>query len=149
MSKAPALHEILVPIDGSEAAEAAVRWAASLAALSGAGTSLLFVYDSREMAALGVTVWESEDSVAEIEREARDEAMLRATRALAEFGVEPRRSASLIGDPAERIVAYAKDQQVDLIVLGYRPHSAVKTLLGSVVGERVLKLATCPVLFVR
>ena len=149
MSKPPAIHEILVPIDGSEAAEAAVRWAGALSALAGAGASLLYVYDSREMAALGVTVWESEESVAEIEREARDEAMLRAIRALAEFGVEPRRTASLIGDPAERIVAYAKDQEVDLIVLGYRPHSAVKSLLGTVVGERVLKLAACPVLFVR
>lgn len=143
----PVMQSILIPVDGSDEAREAARYAGRLAALSGGATTLLYVYDSKEIAALGVVVWES-DSVAQIEREAKDAAFARAVSALAESGRTPSNKVALVGDPADQILAYAREHSIDLIVMGSRPHSAVRALLGGSTGEKVLKGATCPVLFV-
>jgi nucleotide-binding universal stress UspA family protein len=52
-------------------------------------------------------------------------------------------------DPAEAIVAYARNEQVDLIVMGTHGRSAMSQLLVGSVAERVVRLAPCPVLTVR
>jgi universal stress protein A len=51
-----------------------------------------------------------------------------------------------IGDVAETILETARDQKVDLIVMGtHGRHGIAHLLLGSV-AERVLRDAPCPVL---
>jgi nucleotide-binding universal stress UspA family protein len=50
---------------------------------------------------------------------------------------------------ADAIVNYAKDKRIDLIVVGPRGKSKLKSLvLGSVTSD-VVRLANCPVLTVR
>jgi nucleotide-binding universal stress UspA family protein len=52
----------------------------------------------------------------------------------------------LRGDVTDSIVAYAKEAEVDLIIMGTHGARGIeKVLLGSV-AERVLKSASCPVL---
>jgi nucleotide-binding universal stress UspA family protein len=138
-------RSILIPIDGSPEALHAARWAGELARAVHAATTLLYVHDTGEMAALGVVVWESE-AIKQIEREAKDDAFEAARKVLEETGVRPERTVALVGEPADQILSYARDHGIDLIVMGYRPHSAMKTLIGGTVNERVLKSTSCPVI---
>ena len=52
----------------------------------------------------------------------------------------------LEGDPADRIVAFAAEQQADLIVLGTHGSRGIEKILLGSVAERVLKRAGCPTL---
>lgn len=51
--------------------------------------------------------------------------------------------------PASAIAEYAKEAKVDLIILGTHGRGGVAHLLMGSVAERVVRIATCPVLTVR
>ena len=57
------------------------------------------------------------------------------------------------GQPSEEIVRYAREEGVDVIVLGERPETRGQHILQHLafesVGERVRRTAACPVLTVR
>jgi nucleotide-binding universal stress UspA family protein len=54
-----------------------------------------------------------------------------------------------MGRPFMEIIRYARDKEIDLIVLGTHGRSGLKhALLGSV-AERVVRKAPCPVLTIR
>jgi nucleotide-binding universal stress UspA family protein len=52
-------------------------------------------------------------------------------------------------DPAEEIVRYAQEHNIDLIVLGTHGRSGVSHLLAGSVAERVVRTAACPVLIIK
>lgn len=54
-----------------------------------------------------------------------------------------------VGRPGERIVAWAKEQAADLVVLGTHGRTGVERILLGSTAERVVTLAPCPVLTVR
>lgn len=54
-----------------------------------------------------------------------------------------------VGDPAQSIIEYAKQGMFDLIVLGYRGHSAIEALLVGSVANKVTRYAPCSVLIYR
>lgn len=54
-----------------------------------------------------------------------------------------------VGDPAQSIIEYAKAGKYDLIVLGYRGHSAIEALLVGSVANKVTRYAPCSVLIYR
>jgi len=54
-----------------------------------------------------------------------------------------------IGTPAEAIVRYAHDQGVDQIVMGRQGQGGLQALLLGSVVNKVLHLASCPVVLVR
>ena len=51
--------------------------------------------------------------------------------------------------PADAIVEYAKDSDIDLIVVGTHGRGVMGHLLLGSVAERVVRIAPCPVLTVR
>ena len=53
------------------------------------------------------------------------------------------------GDPAQEIVAYAKEQRTGLLVLGTRGHTGLRRLMLGSVARNVLLHAPCSVLVVR
>jgi nucleotide-binding universal stress UspA family protein len=55
----------------------------------------------------------------------------------------------LHGSPFEGIVSTARDQGVDLIVMGSHGRTGLPHLLLGSVAERVVRLAPCPVLVTR
>ncbi len=62
---------------------------------------------------------------------------------------EPVRSQVRFGDPAAEIVRFARDAEVDLVVLGSHGSAGFRAgVLGSV-AERVVRDAPCPVLVIR
>lgn len=55
----------------------------------------------------------------------------------------------LTGEPYKELVKYAKEQEVDMIVLGVRGHTLWEKLLVGSTTDRVIRHAPCPVLVVR
>jgi nucleotide-binding universal stress UspA family protein len=54
-----------------------------------------------------------------------------------------------LGRPFMEIIRYAKDNQMDLIVLGTHGRSGLRHVLLGSVAERVVRKAPCPVLTIR
>jgi nucleotide-binding universal stress UspA family protein len=139
-----ALKRILVPHDFSETSEAAVRYALALAHNFGAKLYLLHVSDKArfEMATefpLGLD-GTLEDAVRE-----RLVKILTPREQIEFRPVFEFRS----GAPAAEIARYAKEADVDLIVMGTHGRGLVAhAVLGSV-AEKVVRTAPCPVLTVR
>ena len=139
-----ALKRILVPHDFSETSEAAVRYALALAHSFGAKLHLLHVSDKArfEMATefpLGLD-GTLEDAVRE-----RLVKILTPREQLDFTPVFEFRS----GSPAAEIGRYAKEADIDLIVMGTHGRGLVAhAVLGSV-AEKVVRTAPCPVLTVR
>jgi nucleotide-binding universal stress UspA family protein len=55
----------------------------------------------------------------------------------------------LIGTPFVEIIRYAREQSIDLIVMGTHGRNALASMLLGSVAERVVRKASCPVLTVR
>lgn len=55
----------------------------------------------------------------------------------------------LTGEPYKELVQFAKEQEVDMIVLGVRGHTLWQKLLVGSTTDRVIRHAPCPVLVVR
>lgn len=133
-------HRILVAVDGSPDAAAALRHAATLARDQNARITLLTVVPpAPQPVAVGATA--SPDLLDVHERLLRE-----ATDSLPDdVGVTTRLER---GNPAETILHVAAEGH-DLVVLGSHGHSRVhRALLGSV-SERVLKASEVPVLLMR
>jgi nucleotide-binding universal stress UspA family protein len=134
-------RNILVAIDGSPDATAALRHAAALARDQNALLTLLSVAPnvSSATATAGANPDDPIDFYARILREA-------VSTLPADTGVK-----TLLerGDPADAILATADREGSDLIVMGSHGHGRfVRALIGSV-SERVLKTSAAPVLLMR
>ena len=55
----------------------------------------------------------------------------------------------LIGDPAAQILKYAKQHDIDLIVMGTHGHTGLEHLLMGSVAEYTVRHAHCPVVTIR
>ena len=145
----PAIRTILLATDFSDASEAALGYAKSLAEAFGASLHVLHVLED-----LAAHAWTTEVYVAalpgvheEMERQAREriEALLTPEE-------RERYRASLVlrsGSPFVEIVRYAREEHADLIVLGTHGRGAIAHMLLGSVAERVVRKAHCPVLTVR
>ncbi len=137
-----AIKRILCPIDFSDISMRALAAARDLADTFGADTDVVHVLpESLEKKMRGRP--ERERALADIlaeEKRSFDDFLARA--ALKTAGFMER------GEPHERIVALAKKNEADLIVMGARGLGAIKGLLIGSVTDAVLKSAPCPVLVV-
>jgi len=59
------------------------------------------------------------------------------------------RKAVVLGKPFEQIIRYAREENVDLIVIGTHGHSALASMLLGSVAEKVIRKAPCAVLSMR
>lgn len=141
---------ILVPFDGSEGAEQALRKAVELAGLTGAELYLLTVYRHHSMleasfSMVGRTDAGNMDDI--LSKHASDVA--EQGKAIArEAGAAKVRAFIKSGPPARTIVAWAEEKGIDLIVLGSRGLGSVEGFLLGSVSHKVTGLAECPVLVV-
>jgi len=55
----------------------------------------------------------------------------------------------LTGEPYKKLIKYAKEQEIDMIVLGIRGHTLWEKLMVGSTTDRVIRNAPCPVLAVR
>lgn len=139
-----ALKRILVPYDFSETSAAAVKYAIGLARNFGARVYFLHVGDRAQAA------FETEFPIG-LEGAVEDAVRERVLRIVTpqqqaelhpEFAVRP-------GAPAVEVVRYAKEQDIDLIVMGTHGRGFVGHVVMGSVAEKVVRTAPCPVLTVK
>jgi nucleotide-binding universal stress UspA family protein len=145
-----ALKRILVATDFSEAADTALRYGRALARNFGAKLVLLHVTEdvaSRLFAGegYGAVLPEVQASVEAVARTQLDERLVDNDPVpLPATGEVITSSAT-----AATIVDYARERQIDLIVVGTHGRGGVSHLLMGSVAERVVRTAKCPVMVVR
>jgi nucleotide-binding universal stress UspA family protein len=140
------MSRIIVGVDGSPTAQAALQFAASEAQLRGWPVAIVAAWSNPPMAAMPPTMGSSSMQLEAIEGAAK----AIASEALGELrsfapGVEATASTAM-GEPADVLVAAAKAD--DLLVLGSRGHSEVVSLLLGSTTHACLHRAPCPVVVV-
>jgi nucleotide-binding universal stress UspA family protein len=139
---------ILAPVDFSEPSEEAVEVAADYAARLGA--ELLLVHAVPAIPKL--------PSASEIFREAEYEEALRQdaqrrletlAQGLAEKGVHVRTEVGIANDVGMEILRIGQHHHADLIVIATHGMTGWHKLVFGSVAEKVVRLATCPVLVLR
>ncbi|ESP88775.1 universal stress protein [Candidatus Halobonum tyrrellensis] len=137
--------DILIPTDGSDAAEAAVAEGVDLASFCDATVHAVYVVDTTDYAGVPEAQLSpvhdrledaGADAVGAVERRATDAGL--DCRSEVRYGV-----------PSDQIVEYADDHGVDLVVMGTRGNTGLdRVLLGSV-AENVIRSANQPVMVER
>ncbi len=134
---------ILFPTDGSDHANVVAEHAIDVAKTRDATLHVLSVVDDRAFLVLDD---ERVDAVREDLRERALEAVDEAVTTAEGHGVETA-SAVETGNPAECIVDYAAEHDVDLVVMGTSGDEYERNVVGSV-SQRVVQTSPVPVLTV-
>jgi len=139
------IKHILAPTDFSDRSYGAARYAESLAEHYQAEVTFLHVLPPpyQEFSSMEVALPVAQE-VAEVRRKQLEGQLeLFAREWLPKVRVRP---LLLEGDPASRIVHYAHDEKVDLIVMATHGHGPFRRFLLGSVTAKVLHDAHCPVL---
>jgi universal stress protein A len=130
------IHRVLVPTDFGQQAEAALHYGAELARLFGARLHVLHVADAGA-------------GVREFPVEANETHSRQLLAALVSDKRELRPVCECrLGAPADVILEYAAEQDIDLVVMGTHARDGVARMLLGSVAETVVRKVTCPVLIV-
>jgi nucleotide-binding universal stress UspA family protein len=143
------VKNILVATDFSEASDGALVLARELAKVFGSTLHVLHVTGNVVAGAIGVEGYTTD--FAALQREVDGAAHRQLDRVITEEDRRTLGARAVVrtsGSPAESIASYAKDEHIDLLVVGVHHDGATHSLMGSV-AERVVHLAPCPVLMVR
>jgi nucleotide-binding universal stress UspA family protein len=140
------IKNILCPIDRSRSSLEAFSYAIALARWQGARLSLLEVMESAEPP--GGRRIPGNDAVPEDARAALERDLRRVLTARRASDVKAKIFMRK-GNVVPEILAQAKESRADLLVIGRHGRGGVQRLVLGSVAEKVLRLATCPVLTVR
>jgi nucleotide-binding universal stress UspA family protein len=138
---------VLLPTDGGEGTAAAAREAIELARAYDATVHVLHVVDLDEPGGYFSAGGLPREFVDRAMEEGEQRAGTTADR-LREADV-PVRTAVLKGKPERRIVEYAAENGVDLVVMATHARTGIRRALLGSVTEDVVRTAGCPVLTVR
>jgi nucleotide-binding universal stress UspA family protein len=130
-------QRVLVPVDGSRYMSGVVAHAIAIAKKT--GCSLAFLYVIVEPAT-ALELEKQKENSKRIPEECRRKAA--AEDVSASSRVE-------VGSPAETIVEIAVRERFDLIIIGSRGFSRLRTLFVGSVADEVMEQASCPVLLVK
>jgi nucleotide-binding universal stress UspA family protein len=143
------LHRILVPTDFSEHSRNALRYAAAFADKFGAEIHLLHVFQD-------LAIFQPDAVTAGPPAMPPHEEMLAAARAALARSIQecpvkglPIHSDVREGSAYEEIVVFAREKDVDLIIMGTHGRGWLAHVLMGSVAEKVVRKAPCPVLTVR
>ena len=135
--------KILVPLDGSALAEAALSQATLLASEFGAQVELLRAVEAHTFPGVDPT-----DAQVKVVQEGETYLAGVAER-LRASGVKDVASSVWYGPPAFAIVEAARLTHVDLIVMGTHGRSGIGRMILGSVAESVLRGTTTPILLIR
>jgi nucleotide-binding universal stress UspA family protein len=139
---------LLVPLDGSEEAKAALPYAAALATPGTTITLVTVIPGTAEVIGVGGELAASREPLPGAEAEQARKALEQVANGLRQTGhsVDTR---VVAGDPAAAILAEAKSLGVSLIVMTTYARGALGRLLHGSVADTVARDATVPVMVVR
>jgi universal stress protein A len=146
------VKKILAPIDFSEHSMEAMRGAMELAKDVGAEVHLMHVIaphhhfiplplatsgeESRELVREAAMIEQAEEELARIKKD--------------EFGDSKNVfTFAVVGHPVQKLVDYAKEQTIDLIVMATHGRSGVEHMLLGGTTEKIVRGAPCSVLVIR
>jgi nucleotide-binding universal stress UspA family protein len=140
-------QHILIPVDFSEYAEQALEYAIGLARKLPARLTLLHVIHIMPLGVAPEGIALPYPYLQEIEAEVQQRLETYRQR-IQEAGLE---GTVLVesGTPFQCIVDTARDQHVDLIVMGTQGRTGLAHVFLGSVAEKVVRLAPCPVLVTR
>ncbi|WP_302081394.1 universal stress protein [Salinibaculum rarum] len=136
-------ERILLPTDGSDHTKRATDHAIDIAKQRGATLHVFSVVDDRAFLVL------DDDRVGEVRGELEEnalDAIATAVQAAEQEGIETTSDVD-VGNPANCIVDYASDNDIDLIVMGTSGDKYEANVVGSV-SKRVVDTSPAPVLTV-
>jgi nucleotide-binding universal stress UspA family protein len=143
------IASILVPTDFSDTADAALDYAYVIAERFAAAIHLLHVIDDPFVAGgLGAEAYIAEAPAlrAAMMSDAQSRLAQRAVPRHAGVSVE---SAVQFGRGAKTIAEYAREHDIDMIVMGTHGRTGVAHLVLGSIAERLVRIAPCPVLTLR
>ena len=140
------LTRILAPIDFSETAAAALKYALALADAFQARVHLLHVVEDPVERHWAAEIAMLVSSNFETEARQRSDAELAQLLTRAEREQYGAVLVTEIGSPFANIVKYARREDIDLIVMGTHGRGRVAHMLIGSVAENVVRKAPCPVL---
>ncbi len=142
------IKKILFPTDFSEGAKNALPYAIDMAKTFGAKLYLMHViYDIATASGLHVPHTSVDQMYSEIQASAQKE--------LERFGLKEREGLTDVeysikrGVPYEEILKFAKENNINLIVIGTHGRKGIDRVLFGSTAERVVRNSSCPVLTVR
>jgi nucleotide-binding universal stress UspA family protein len=146
--------KVLVAVDGSEHSQLAVAAAAEIAKSFGAGLVIMHVMkrvgsdripeELKELSKIEHILVTEADALSSV----ADAIMVRAKDAAGPVGVDEIVTTIDVGNPADQILHYCKNNNVDLIVMGHRGLSDMASLFLGSVSHKVAQLAPCACLTV-
>jgi nucleotide-binding universal stress UspA family protein len=141
------IKKILFPTDFSHYNDAALKYASTLAAEAGA---VLHIVHVDEMHDLNASMGEAGYMIAAtMGPEGRPEVRKRLENILPKNNGVDYKHVYLTGEPISEILDYAKQEEVDLIVMASHGRTGLLRLLMGSIAEGVMREAPCPVLIVR
>jgi nucleotide-binding universal stress UspA family protein len=142
-------RRILIPVDGSPHARAALERVSPLLEAERAEITLLYVAPLPRIERSAYVSPEREAEWRSLHQLEAERIFADANAELARYGLTSHRQLMVMGDPAEEILKLADRIGADLIVLGARGRSGIFRFLMGGVSRKVLDHAKCPVLLVR
>ncbi len=145
------IKRLCVPTDFSACADLAVQYGAALARQNGAQLHLLHVVQDIHEKLRHPDLTHQGTSVQAFLQSLEQG----ATEYLAQLASQPQWSdldvqrVHLHGRPADEIVRYARQNQIDLVVMGTFGRSGLEHVFVGSVTERVVRTSPCPVMTVR
>jgi len=141
------VKKILFPIDFASSFETLVPWVATFAAKFDAMVYVLFV--AQDLAHFA-TFYVPHGNIEEFQKQAIDSATKRMAATVPEFSQQfPKLETRVeLGVPAEKILAFADKENIDMIIMGAHGRDALQRAIFGSVANKVVKSASCPVLTV-
>ena len=141
--------KILVAVDGSEVTEEIIDYAIEIAKLSDAELYILHMISISAVSAPGpAPVAAPWIPLQNILREEGEKILSDVEKVIEKTGV-PFNTEIQEGNPAEGILKYASEIDVDLIIIGTIGKSKLEKILIGSVTQKVLQLSTIPVLSIK
>ncbi len=144
-----ALKHVLVATDFSDASDAALEYGRQFARMFGATLHVIHVVEN-VMARFAADAYPV--LLPDLQREVEEAGEKRLLSQLTPEDSVQLHAVPVVRtstSPAATIVDYAREADVDLVIMGTHGRGAVAKLLMGSVAERVVRTATCPVLTVR
>lgn len=146
-------RKMVVALDGSDLSKKALEAAVQLAAEQNSELHLLHVVKEVVIPpyVVGEIAYATRDYNTELNEVLRNEGqeLLKEAMEKAEGAKLVSRTILITGDPATEIVNYARDNAMQLVVMGSRGLGTLKEMMLGSVSHKVAQLAPCPVLIIK
>ncbi|MBI5741794.1 MAG: universal stress protein [Nitrospirae bacterium] len=142
-------RKILVATDGSKYGDAAVSEAIAIAKRCDAPLVIISVVPSETESPFDIVHSQMQKGLISDQETLQAETVVKAAKNLAEENGVNARAFIYAGKPYDAVLETAKEQRVNLIVVGSHGRTGIARLLMGSVTERVIGLAECAVLVVK